>query len=190
MRVVAMLSDSRNIVEISRIVGKDEKSSGRWIQSATIRISTEMAIENASPMSMKKAGMGRNSTARMTTMPSAKNTSRAFFATGSGVIVSAMAMFAQAGFNNRNGKRQSGRVSLGAQACAKVGCQENCVIDMSDSDEIECVVYVDEVPVASFLRGSIARPSDAKGSRVQYRNCTGAGVCYIREPLCGNEAET
>ena len=80
MRVVAMLSDSRSIVAISRMVGKDEKSSGRWIHSATIRISTDSAIEKASPISIRKAGIGRNSTARMTTMPSAKKTSRPFLA--------------------------------------------------------------------------------------------------------------
>jgi hypothetical protein len=76
MRVVAMLRESLSIVAISRIVGKDEKSSGRWIHSATIRISTASAIEKASPISIMKAGIGRNSTDRMTTMPSAKPTSR------------------------------------------------------------------------------------------------------------------
>ena len=39
-RVVAMLSDSRSSVAISSTVGKAEKSSGFWIHSATIRIST------------------------------------------------------------------------------------------------------------------------------------------------------
>ncbi len=72
IRVVAMLSDRRIIVAISRIVGKEEKSSGRRIHSATIRISTEKAIENASPISIRKAGIGRNRMDRMTTMPKAK----------------------------------------------------------------------------------------------------------------------
>ena len=79
--MVAMLSDSRSMVAISSTVGKDEKSSGRWIHSATIRISTDSAIEKARPMSMRKAGIGRNSTARMMTMPMAKKTSRPFLAT-------------------------------------------------------------------------------------------------------------
>ena len=74
-RVVAMLSASRSIVAISSTVGKAEKSSGLWIHSATIRISTDSAIENASPMSIRNAGSGRNSTVRMKTMPSAKPTS-------------------------------------------------------------------------------------------------------------------
>src|SRR3569832_904583 len=90
MRVVAMLSDSLSIVAMSSTVGKDEKSSGRWIHSATIRISTESAIEKARPISMRKAGIGRNSTARIKTKPSAKKTSRPFFATmpdGSGSLI-------------------------------------------------------------------------------------------------------
>ncbi len=40
-RVVAMLSDSRSSVAISRTVGKAEKSSGLWIHSDTIRMSTD-----------------------------------------------------------------------------------------------------------------------------------------------------
>ena len=74
-RVVAILSDSRSSVASSSTVGKAEKSSGLWIHSATIRISTDRAIENASPRSIIQAGSGRNSTVRMKTMPSAKPTS-------------------------------------------------------------------------------------------------------------------
>ena len=70
-----MLSASRSSVAISRMVGKAEKSSGRWIQSATIRISTEKAMEKARPMSSTRVGSGRNSTVRMNTMPMAKPTS-------------------------------------------------------------------------------------------------------------------
>ena len=44
-----MLSDSRSSVASSSTVGKAEKSSGLWIHSATIRISTDSAIENARP---------------------------------------------------------------------------------------------------------------------------------------------
>ena len=76
-RVVAMLSASRNSVASSSTVGKAEKSSGLWIHSATMRMSTESAIENDRPMSMKVAGNGRNSTVRMKTMPMAKPTSLA-----------------------------------------------------------------------------------------------------------------
>ncbi|MNT97677.1 hypothetical protein D3C72_2400520 [compost metagenome] len=60
------------------MVGNDEKSSGRWIHRETIRISTEKAIENASPMSMRNGGMGRNRMHRMPTMPMAKPISRPF----------------------------------------------------------------------------------------------------------------
>ena len=72
-----MLSASRSSVAIRSTVGKAENSSGLWIHSATIRISTESAIENARPMSMRNAGIGRNSTVRMKTMPTAKPTSLA-----------------------------------------------------------------------------------------------------------------
>ena len=87
-RVVAMLSDSRSSVAISRTVGKAEKSSGLWIHSATIRISTESAIENASPMSIRSGGIGRKKTQRMRMMPSAKAISRR--PCGSPVIVPGM----------------------------------------------------------------------------------------------------
>ena len=70
-----MLSASRSIVAISSTVGKAENSSGFWIHSATIRISTESAIENASPMSIRIAGIGRNRTVRMKTIANAKPTS-------------------------------------------------------------------------------------------------------------------
>jgi hypothetical protein len=49
---------------------------GFWIQSATIRISTENAIEKASPMSIRNGGIGRNKTQMMTMMPMAKPISR------------------------------------------------------------------------------------------------------------------
>ncbi len=64
------------MVAISSTVGKDEKSSGRWIQSATMRMRTESAMEKASPTSTRTTGMGRNSTQRIDTMPNAKPTSR------------------------------------------------------------------------------------------------------------------
>ncbi|EPE99738.1 hypothetical protein RGCCGE502_03512 [Rhizobium grahamii CCGE 502] len=75
-RVVAMLSAKRVMVAIRRMVGKDEKSSGFWIHSATIRINTEKAIENARPISIRKGGIGRKSTQMITMMPMAKPISR------------------------------------------------------------------------------------------------------------------
>ena len=44
-----MFSARRSIVAIRSTVGKAEKSSGFWIHSATIRMSTESAIESARP---------------------------------------------------------------------------------------------------------------------------------------------
>ena len=75
-RVVAMLSDRRSSVATSSTVGKAENSSGRSIHSATIRISTESAIDSASPMSIMKEGIGRKKIDRIATMPMAKPTSR------------------------------------------------------------------------------------------------------------------
>ena len=75
-RVVAMFSDRRIIVAISKIVGKDEKSSGRWIHSATIRMRIENEIEIASPKSIRIAGSGRNRTMRIEMMPIANPISR------------------------------------------------------------------------------------------------------------------
>ena len=116
-RVVAMFSERRSIVAISRMVGKEEKSSGRAIHSDTIRISTDSAMEQASPMSIRKDGIGRNRTQRMTTTPSAKNTSRPEpFAGADAVpagIVPATAMVFRA--------QASGilRSRLGGKACAR-----------------------------------------------------------------------
>ena len=75
-RVVAMLSASRSSVATSSTVGKAEKSSGFWIHSATIRISTESAIEKARPRSIRTDGIGRKKTQRIAMMPMAKPTSR------------------------------------------------------------------------------------------------------------------
>jgi hypothetical protein len=75
-RVVAMLSDRRSSVATSRTVGNDENSSGFSIQSATMRISTESAIESASPRSMRSEGIGRKNTQRIRMIPSAKAISR------------------------------------------------------------------------------------------------------------------
>jgi hypothetical protein len=69
--VEARLSDSRNIVEISRMVGKAENSSGAWMNSDVIRIRIESVIEIARNRSSTIAGRGRISTTRMVRMPSA-----------------------------------------------------------------------------------------------------------------------
>ena len=72
VRVVARLSASRIIVEISRTVGKELKSRGRWMNSDTIRIRTEKVIEIASEKSSSQRGIGSSSTSRIVTMPSAR----------------------------------------------------------------------------------------------------------------------
>src|SRR5579871_3127501 len=71
-RVVEILSASLRIVATRSTVGKAENSSGLWIQSATIRISTASAIDSARPKSIMKAGTGRKNRQRMRTMPTAK----------------------------------------------------------------------------------------------------------------------
>ena len=71
-----MLSARRSSVATSSTVGKAEKSSGRSIHSATIRISTDSAIEKARPMSIRKDGIGRKKIDRIATMPMAKPMSR------------------------------------------------------------------------------------------------------------------
>src|SRR5271166_3566558 len=71
-RVVEMLSASRKIVATKSTVGKAENSSGFWIHNATIRISTESAIDAARPKSINTAGTGRKNRHRMRTMPTAK----------------------------------------------------------------------------------------------------------------------
>ena len=70
-RVEARLSDSRSIVEISSTVGKAENSSGAWMNSEVIRISTESVIEIASARSSRIGGSGRISTTRMVRTPTA-----------------------------------------------------------------------------------------------------------------------
>ncbi|MEY9831160.1 hypothetical protein ABIA25_002975 [Sinorhizobium fredii] len=123
-RVVAMFSARRVIVEISRIVGKDEKSSGRWIHSATIRISTEKAMEKASPKSMRNGGMGRNRIDRIITIPSAKPMSRLFGASFGIVSVACCAMSLPSLHERRAARHarlpQTMRADLEPQACARV----------------------------------------------------------------------
>ena len=53
-RVEARLSASRSMVAISSTVGKAENSSGAWMNSDVIRISTENVIEMASEKSSKQ----------------------------------------------------------------------------------------------------------------------------------------
>ena len=67
-----MLSASLRIVATRSTVGKAENSSGFWIHNATIRISTESAIDSARPKSIMTAGTGRKNRQRIRTMPTAK----------------------------------------------------------------------------------------------------------------------
>src|SRR6266851_5405757 len=71
MRVEARLSARRSIVAISRTVGKVENSSGFWMNSATIRMRMDSVIEIARLKSSSQDGIGRMSTMRMATTPSA-----------------------------------------------------------------------------------------------------------------------
>ena len=58
-RVEARLSARRSIVAISSTVGKDENSSGCWMNSADIRMRTEKVIESARLISSSQVGIGR-----------------------------------------------------------------------------------------------------------------------------------
>jgi hypothetical protein len=75
-RVVAIFRDSRNIVATSKMVGKAEKSSGLWIQSATIKIKTDRAMDRARPRSIRIAGIGRKKIDKIATIPIANQRSR------------------------------------------------------------------------------------------------------------------
>ncbi len=68
-RVEARLSASRSMVEIRSTVGKAENSSGAWMNSAVIRISTEKVIDSASARSSSIGGSGRISTTRISITP-------------------------------------------------------------------------------------------------------------------------
>ncbi len=70
-RVDAMFSDSRSMVEIRRMVGNDENSSGAWMNSEVIRIRIETVIEIARNRSSMIEGKGRISTTRMVRTPNA-----------------------------------------------------------------------------------------------------------------------
>ena len=63
---------------ISSTVGKAENSSGVWMNSAVIRISTEKMIEIASAKSSSIGGSGRISTTRMVITPIASAMSPRF----------------------------------------------------------------------------------------------------------------
>src|SRR5262245_54747977 len=122
-RVVAIFSDRRVMVAISKMVGNEENSSGFWIHNATIRISTEKAIEKASPISMRKGGIGRNSTHRMTRMPRGKPTSRMLGVTlgsaiAGGCAIDRFRLFMRGG--KRQGRLPNSNRQLNGEACAKV----------------------------------------------------------------------
>src|ERR1041384_3101248 len=70
-RVEARFSDSRSMVEIRSTVGNAENSSGAWMNSEVIRISTDSVIEIARNRSSRIGGSGRISTTRMVRTPSA-----------------------------------------------------------------------------------------------------------------------
>ena len=70
-RVEARLSASRSMVAISSTVGKAENSSGAWMNSAVIRISTDRMIDMASAISSSGAGSGRIRTTRIAITPMA-----------------------------------------------------------------------------------------------------------------------
>ena len=57
--VEEMLSDRRSISDARRIVGKDEKSSGRSMNSVTVKIRIASAKEAARPISSTHDGTGR-----------------------------------------------------------------------------------------------------------------------------------
>jgi hypothetical protein len=59
------------MVEISRMVGNEENSSGVWMNSDVIRIRIDSVIEIARNRSSTSAGSGRIRTTRMVRMPSA-----------------------------------------------------------------------------------------------------------------------
>ncbi len=71
-RVEARLSASRIIVAMSRMVGKDENSSGRWMKRAVMSTRTEKVIEIASEKSSMKAGIGRIRTTMIVRTPKAR----------------------------------------------------------------------------------------------------------------------
>src|SRR5258708_22037709 len=68
-RVDAMLSDSRSMVEISRMVGNEENSSGAWMNSEVIRIRIDTVIEIARNRSSTIEGSCRISTTKMVWTP-------------------------------------------------------------------------------------------------------------------------
>jgi len=68
------LSASRSISEASKIVGKDEKSSGRSMKSVMVKIRIAMAKEAASPISRSHAGTGRIIIAMIAMSASASST--------------------------------------------------------------------------------------------------------------------
>ena len=74
----ATFSDSRSMVTTSSSVGKELKSSGFGIHSATISTSTDTASDMARPKSRMIGGSGMNSTDRTSVTPSAKPMSRFF----------------------------------------------------------------------------------------------------------------
>ena len=70
--------DASSMVEIRRMVGNEENSSGAWMNSAVIRIRIDSVIEIARKRSSTIEGRGRISTTRMVRTPSASAMSPRF----------------------------------------------------------------------------------------------------------------
>jgi hypothetical protein len=85
-----MFNARRSKVATSKTVGNAEKSNGLSIHYATMRTSTENAIENASPMSMKTAGTGKKKIESIVMIPQAKPISRALLRSAAADPVKAM----------------------------------------------------------------------------------------------------
>ena len=58
---------------MSNKFGKDEKSNGRWVCKATIKISNESVIFNTKNVSSKATGSGKTSIATSAIIPKGRN---------------------------------------------------------------------------------------------------------------------
>ena len=58
-RITEILNESRSIKDVSKMVGKAEKSRGRWIKRVIVNIKIARENDAARPMSNTIAGIGR-----------------------------------------------------------------------------------------------------------------------------------
>jgi hypothetical protein len=79
MRVEATLSPSRKTVASRRKFGKDEKSSGLWVCSATIRIKSDIVILKTKNTSNNTTGSGSTNMPTKVRIPRGKNNPVNFF---------------------------------------------------------------------------------------------------------------